>query len=72
MMGTMPMKPRKIPIGDRVWELLKEEANVEGVTCAQFIREAALARAIYVRTMRGEHASFEEGTRIIAQLRETQ
>lgn len=48
------MREAKIRFGVRAWELIQDEARLEGVSASQFVREAAIARAIYVHYQRGE------------------
>lgn len=63
------MRETKIRFGLRAWEIIQEEADADGVSASQFVREAALARAFYMRYKRGEleaGAKFEE---FIAQIR---
>lgn len=48
------MRGKTIRLTDSMWELLQEEADAEGVSLAQFVREAAIIRAIAQRTRRGE------------------
>lgn len=50
----MGMHDIKVRFTRRSWELIREEAAVDGVSASQFIREAALARTVYMRTRRGE------------------
>lgn len=49
--------------------MIREEAAQEGISAAQFVREAALTRAIYTRTLRG-HPDGEGYDEIIRRLRE--
>jgi hypothetical protein len=50
----MPMRASTIRFPERIWDVLGEEAEAEGVTTSQFIRDSALIRAIWLRTTRGE------------------
>lgn len=53
----MAMKQTAIRLSDQVREVLQEEADYEGVSLSQYIREAALMRAWYSRGERGENAA---------------
>jgi predicted DNA-binding protein len=48
------MKPRSVRFSDDVWEVIEYEASREGVSSAQYVRDAALARAFYALGERGE------------------
>ena len=59
------MHETKIRFGLRAWELIQEEARHDGVSASQFVREAAIALAVHLRTKRGE-----DGLEHAAELRE--
>jgi hypothetical protein len=44
----VPMKATTIRFGETQWRLISARAKMEGVTAAQFIRDAAFGRAILV------------------------
>lgn len=48
------MRRATIRFGNATWMLLEREAELDGVSVAQWVREAAIARAVWVRAMRGE------------------
>lgn len=48
----MPMGEHKIRFGKTAWETIKEEAAVEGVSPTVFVREAAIAYAVWLRAKR--------------------
>jgi hypothetical protein len=50
----MPMKVTTVRFSERMWETLEEEARKEGVSVAQFVREAAVMRLGYLLGSRGE------------------
>lgn len=50
--------------------MIQEEAHHDGVSASQFVREAALARALYARSQRSDNAAGEAFEEIIRQLRE--
>ena len=48
-----PAKIRAVRMSDDLWELIEQEANRERISCAQFLREAAIWRLAYHETKRG-------------------
>lgn len=48
------MKVTTVRFSERMWAVLEEEARSEGVSVAQFVREAAMMRLGYVLGSRGE------------------
>lgn len=64
------MRETKIRFGQRAWNLIQSEAEIDGISASQFVREAAIARAILVRYERGETTSTDTLMEIIRQLRE--
>jgi GAF domain-containing protein len=55
----MPMRATTVRFGDALWTLLEREAGREGVSAAQFIRDATILRVAYAMGQRGD-ADFEE------------
>jgi hypothetical protein len=55
-LSCVAMRKTTIRLGDGVYEVIAEEARREGVSMAQFIREAAFGRAWYARGRRGDPA----------------
>ena len=49
-----PMKSTTVRFGPDLWRLLEREAANAGVPVSQFIRDAALARAVAIAAARGE------------------
>jgi hypothetical protein len=49
----MGMRKTTIRLSDRLWELIQAEAEREGLTGAQYMREAIIARVFYEQGMRG-------------------
>ena len=68
----MPLRPITIRMSEHVWDLICEEADAEGVSVAQYVRESALARVWYVRGKREpkEPAAEEALQRAIEEERE--
>lgn len=58
-----------IRFSPRTHSVIKHEAEREGVTITQFVREAALARAYYAKGLRGERPP--EGEQALEQARDT-
>jgi hypothetical protein len=50
----MPMRATTVRFGDALWALVENEAEREGVSAAQFIRDAAVVRAAYAMGQRGD------------------
>lgn len=57
---------RTVRISDSVWRLVQHEATLEGQSASQFIRDAALARAVWRMSRRGELDAEFEATQAIA------
>ena len=55
----MPMRATTVRFSDSLWKLLERESGREGVSAAQFIRDAAILRIAYAMGQRGDH-EFEE------------
>ena len=58
---AMGMRKTTIRLSDRLWELTQKEARREGITGAQYVREAVVARVYYDQGLRG--AAFGEFAR---------
>jgi hypothetical protein len=52
----MPMRATTVRFSEDLWRLLEREAGREGVSAAQFIRDASVMRAAYAMGRRGEAA----------------
>ena len=52
----MPMRATTVRFSEDLWSLLEREAQREGVSAAQFIRDASVMRAAYAMGRRGEVA----------------
>lgn len=63
------MTEAKIRFGRRAWEIIREEARLDGISASQFVREAAIARAFYMRYQRGELRSGQGFDSVIECLR---
>ena len=60
----MPMRATTVRFSEDLWRLLEREAEREGVSAAQFIRDATVMRAAYAMGRRGDgayEAGAEEG-----------
>ena len=57
--AEMGMRKTTIRLSDRLWALIQTEAELEGVTGAQYMREAIIARVFYEQGKRG--AAFGDG-----------
>ena len=61
------MRTVTLRFGQRLWELVIEEAEHDGISTSAFIREAALARAIYARARRQPNTPYED---VLAEVRD--
>jgi GAF domain-containing protein len=50
----MPMRATTVRFGDALWNLVEREANREGVSAAQYIRDATILRTAYAMGQRGD------------------
>jgi GAF domain-containing protein len=55
----MAMRATTVRFSDNLWKLLEREAGGEGVSAAQFVRDATIMRIAYVMGQRGD-SGFEE------------
>src|SRR3954471_15819891 len=51
---TMPMRATTVRFAESLWTLVEQEAEREGVSAAQFIRDASVMRAAYAMGRRGD------------------
>ena len=54
----MPMRATTVRFSDALWTLVEQEADRDGVSAAQYVRDAAVLRAAYAMGRRGD-ADFE-------------
>ena len=50
----MPMRATTVRFAEALWTLVEREAQLEGVSAAQFIRDASIMRAAYAMGQRGD------------------
>ena len=50
----MPMRATTVRFAETLWALVEREAQLEGVSAAQFIRDASIMRAAYAMGQRGD------------------
>src|SRR4051812_4130641 len=50
----MPMRATTVRFDDALWRLVEREAGHEGVSAAQYVRDAAVLRAAYAMGRRGD------------------
>lgn len=60
------MRRVTVRFGESLWDLIEDESNRDGVSAAQWIRDATLARALWERERRGER----NGHEVLAAVRE--
>src|SRR3954447_18583485 len=53
-MPAMPMRATTVRFAESLWTLVEREAELEGVSAAQFIRDASVMRAAYAMGRRGD------------------
>ena len=53
-LGRMPMRATTVRFGDALWNLVEREATREGVSAAQYIRDATILRTAYAMGRRGD------------------
>ena len=58
----MPMRATTVRFSEELWKLLERESSREGVSAAQFIRDATIMRAAYAMGQRGD-AGIDEALR---------
>jgi hypothetical protein len=63
------MRERRIMFSDAGWQLVQQEAKVAKVSAAQFVREAAIAYAIWKLAKRGGDDFTAEVESIVERLR---
>src|SRR5438309_11981192 len=52
--GPRAMRATTVRFGTDLWDMLDREAGLSGVSVAQYVREAALARLAYSAAWRGD------------------
>jgi GAF domain-containing protein len=53
----MPMRATTVRFGEDLWQMLEREAAANGVSAAQFVREATILRLAMLAGMRGDDAA---------------
>jgi GAF domain-containing protein len=56
MLCTVPMRATTVRFSEELWKLLEREAQREGVSAAQFIRDSTIMRTAYAMGQRGDGA----------------
>lgn len=54
-MATTAKRIQSIRFSELMWQDIQEEAEREGVSASQYVREAAYARVWFQRARRGDH-----------------
>src|ERR1700733_905516 len=62
----MPMRATTVRFSDDLWELLEEESTIQGISAAQFVRDATIVRLAYLAGRRGDSES-EQSIEAIAE-----
>ena len=58
-LGRMPMRATTVRFSDSLWTLIEREASRDGVSAAQYVRDATILRTAYTMGQRGD-ANFDE------------
>jgi GAF domain-containing protein len=66
----MPMRATTVRFDNALWRLLERESGREGVSAAQFVRDATILRIAYAMGQRGD-AGFEEAVASISAPRDS-
>jgi GAF domain-containing protein len=53
----MPMRATTVRFSEDLWELLDEEATIQGISAAQFVRDATIVRLAFLAGRRGDSES---------------
>src|SRR5829696_2652618 len=53
----MPMRATTVRFGEDLWAMLEQEASRNGMSAAQFVREATILRLAMLAGMRGDDAA---------------
>ena len=62
----MPMRATTVRFSEDLWQLLDDEATRQGISAAQFVRDAAIVRLAFLAGRRGD-AESEQSIETIAE-----
>ena len=62
----MPMRATTVRFSEDLWELLDDESTIQGISAAQFVRDATIVRLAYLAGRRGDSES-EQSIEAIAE-----
>ena len=62
----MPMRATTVRFSEDLWELLDEESTIQGISAAQFVRDATIVRLAFLAGRRGG-AESEQSIEAIAE-----
>lgn len=57
MLGGMPMRATTVRFSDDLWDLLEREADAQGTSAAQVVRDATIMRLAFLLARRGDPAA---------------
>ena len=66
MLGVMPMRATTVRFSEDLWQLLEDESTRQGISAAQFVRDAAIVRLAFLAGRRGD-AESEQSIEAIAE-----
>lgn len=68
----MPLRASTVRLSERTWQMVREEAKLQGITANAWISEAVVARIAYTLTRRNAPAAldWDRMEELLTQLRE--
>jgi hypothetical protein len=66
MIRVMPMRATTVRFSEDLWQLLDDESTMQGISAAQFVRDATIVRLAYLAGRRGDSGS-EQSIEAIAE-----
>jgi GAF domain-containing protein len=66
MLPVMPMRATTVRFSEDLWQLLEDQSTQQGISAAQFVRDAAIVRLAYLAGRRGDSES-EQSIEAIAE-----
>jgi GAF domain-containing protein len=66
MLSLMPMRATTVRFSEDLWQLLEEESARQGISAAQFVRDAAIVRLAFLAGRRGDSET-EQSIEVIAE-----
>ena len=54
MLVVMPMRATTVRFSEDLWQLLDDESSIQGISAAQFVRDATIVRLAFLAGRRGD------------------